>query len=320
MDEERFQRKEGADFMPTALVSEARKPHGAVSGNGGNGHGRRESKSTSVQELEGVAPGILGLDGADLFDLVPQPTVVMDRNHTILHLNQAAAQVAGRSIEACIGVKLWDLFDNPGCRAGTCAASQAMNTGKVCDGEALPVVQGKQIAVRVTATPVFDDRRQVIGVLELIYPVESSMKVSNEILRLAKETKEGKLSVRANLEGFDGLQSQMLENLNTMLDAILLPIGEGNRVLSQISGGKIDELITQNYKGDHEKMKLAVNNVAQVTQGLQKEMARLIEASKEGQLSDRGKPEQFQGAYAEIVRGVNTTLLTASFIFSWSPL
>ncbi len=134
------------------------------------------------------------------------------------------------------------------------------------------------------------------------------MKVSNEILRLAKETKEGKLSVRANLEGFDGLQSQMLENLNTMLDAILLPIGEGNRVLSQISGGKIDELITQNYKGDHEKMKLAVNNVAQVTQGLQKEMARLIEASKEGQLSDRGKPEQFQGAYAEIVRGVNTML------------
>ena len=55
-------------------------------------------------------------------------------------------------------------------------------------------------------------------------------------------------------------------------------------------------------------MKVAVNNVAIVTQGLQKEMARLIEASKEGQLQDRGKPEQFQGAYAEIVRGVNTML------------
>ena len=93
-----------------------------------------------------------------------------------------------------------------------------------------------------------------------------------------------------------------------MLDAILLPIGEGNRILAQISSGKIDELIAQTYKGDHEKMKLAVNNVAIVVQGLQKELARLIEASKEGQLSDRGKPEQFQGAYAEIVRGVNTML------------
>jgi len=93
-----------------------------------------------------------------------------------------------------------------------------------------------------------------------------------------------------------------------MLDAILLPIGEGNRILAQVSNGKIDELIAQTYKGDHEKMKQAINSVAQVLQGLQKELARLIEASKEGQLSDRGKPEQFQGAYAEIVRGVNTML------------
>ena len=39
MEETRFKRKGGADFMPTALVSEGRKLHGAVSGNGGNGHG-----------------------------------------------------------------------------------------------------------------------------------------------------------------------------------------------------------------------------------------------------------------------------------------
>ena len=99
-----------------------------------------------------------------------------------------------------------------------------------------------------------------------------------------------------------------MRGVNTMLDAILLPIGEGNRILAQISSGKIDELIAQTYKGDHEKMKQAVNNIAVVVQSLQKEMARLTDASKEGQLSDRGKPEQFQGAYAEIVRGVNTML------------
>ena len=96
--------------------------------------------------------------------------------------------------------------------------------------------------------------------------------------------------------------------VNEMLDAILLPIGEGNRILAQVSNGKIDELIAQTYKGDHEKMKQAINNVATVLQSLQKELVRLTDASKEGQLSDRGKPEQFQGAYAEIVRGVNTML------------
>jgi len=47
-------------------------------------------------------------------------------------------------------------------------------------------------------------------------------------------------------------------------------------------------------------MKLAVEQHPPiVVQSLQKEMARLTDASKEGQLSDRGKPEQFQVAYAE---------------------
>ncbi len=99
-----------------------------------------------------------------------------------------------------------------------------------------------------------------------------------------------------------------MRGVNEMLDAILLPIGEGNRILAQISDGKIDELIAHTYKGDHEKMKLAVNNVATVLQGLQKEMARLTQASHEGQLGERGKPEQFAGAFAGIVRGVNEML------------
>jgi methyl-accepting chemotaxis protein len=93
-----------------------------------------------------------------------------------------------------------------------------------------------------------------------------------------------------------------------MLDAILLPIGEGNRILAQISNGKIDELIAQTYKGDHEKMKQAVNNVADVVQSLHKELTRLTEASNAGKLSERGKPDQFKGAYAEIVHGVNAIL------------
>jgi methyl-accepting chemotaxis protein len=99
-----------------------------------------------------------------------------------------------------------------------------------------------------------------------------------------------------------------VRGVNTMLDAILLPIGEGNRILTQVSNGKIDELIAQTYKGDHEKMKQAINNIAVVLQSLQKELARLTDASNAGQLTERGKHDQFRGAYAEIVRGVNSIL------------
>ena len=137
---------------------------------------------------------------------------------------------------------------------------------------------------------------------------DDSLLVLQEIMRLVDASKDGRLSERGKATRFNGVHREMIQGINEMLDAILLPIGEGNRILAQISSGKIDELIAQTYKGDHEKMKQAINNVAIVTQALQKEMGRLIEASKEGQLSDRGKPEQFQGAFAEIVRGVNTML------------
>ena len=132
--------------------------------------------------------------------------------------------------------------------------------------------------------------------------------VLNEIMRLVDASKEGRLSERGKATLFNGPHREIVQGVNEMLDAILLPIGEGNRVLAQISSGKIDELITQTYQGDHEKMKVAVNNVAQVLQGLQKEMARLTAASHAGQLSERGTPEQFEGAYAGIVRGVNEML------------
>ena len=132
--------------------------------------------------------------------------------------------------------------------------------------------------------------------------------VSHEIMRLVDASREGHLTERGRVEEFHGVYREMVQGINEMLDAILLPIGEGNRILAQISSGKIDELIAQTYKGDHEKMKQAVNNVAAVVQSLQKELVRLTEASKDGQLSERGKPEQFKGAYADIVRGVNQML------------
>jgi hypothetical protein len=132
--------------------------------------------------------------------------------------------------------------------------------------------------------------------------------VSQEIMRLLDASRDGRLTERGKVEQFDGIYREMVQGVNEMLDAILLPIGEGNRILAQVSSGKIDELIAQTYKGDHEKMKQAINNIAVVLQSLQKELARLTDASNAGQLTERGKHDQFRGAYAEIVRGVNSIL------------
>ncbi len=92
-------------------------------------------------------------------------------------------------------------------------------------------------------------------------------RVSQEILRLVEASRQGRLDERGKADQFQGAHREIVQGINEMLDAILLPIGEGNRILAQISSGKIDELIAQTYKGDHEKMKQAVNNVARGAAG-----------------------------------------------------
>jgi len=188
------------------------------------------------------------------------------------------------------------------------------NTNEMLDAILLPIGEGNRILAQISGGKIDELIAQTYqGDHEKMKQAVNNVAVTiqglqKELTRLVEASRAGQLSERGKPEQFQGAYGDIIRGTNTMLDAILLPIGEGNRILSQISGGKIDELIAQTYQGDHEKMKQAVNNVAVTIQGLQKELTRLVEASRAGQLSERGKPEQFQGAYGDIIRGTNTML------------
>ncbi len=163
---------------------------------------------------------------------------------------------------------------------------------------------------------------------------------------LIKASAEGKLATRGDATKHQGYYRKIIEGVNEMLDAILLPIGEGNRILIQVSNGKIDELIAQTYKGDHEKMKNAINGVhdwltaliAYVTKmatgdmtaamakasdqdqihewlvllrsninALVADAVMLAKAAADGKLGTRADASKHQGDYRKIVDGINNT-------------
>jgi methyl-accepting chemotaxis protein len=266
---------------------------------------RNASTGAAVLDREETVLDHLGVDKAVLIDLVPQPIVAMDRDHTILYLNPAAAQAAGKPSEACIGLKFWDLFDSPGCRAGTCAAAQAVNTGRVCSGEAMPVVQGRPTAVRVTAAPMFDDRHQVVGAVELVYPVEGEVKASDEILRVSKAAKDGKLAARANLEGFEGRYRQLLESVNGILDAVTGPLNVAAEYVDRISKGEIPPKITDSYNGDFNEIKNNLNTCIDALNGLLNASAEMSQAQQAGDIEAFIAIEQLQGAYRQMAKNFN---------------
>ena len=266
--------------MPTKVVQESRKLHGAGEGSGGNGHGDRDRVSSAQKAGDGK---------------------VMLVSQEIMRLVDASRE--GRLTER----GRVDQFDGV-------YREIVQGINEMLDAILLPIGEGNRILGQISNGKIDELIAQTYkGDHEKMKQAVNSVAVvvqglQKEMARLTEASKDGQLSDRGKPEQFQGAYAEIVRGVNIMLDAILLPIGEGNRILAQISNGKIDELIAQTYKGDHEKMKQAINNIAVVLQGLQKEMARLTDASKEGQLSDRGKPEQFQGAYAEIVRGVNTML------------
>jgi len=82
-----------------------------------------------------------------------------------------------------------------------------------------------------------------------------------EVQRLTQAIAAGSLSARADVSTASGDAQALLVAVNELLDAALLPIGEGNRVLRLLSGGNLRERVEIECKGDHLRMKEAINGV-----------------------------------------------------------
>jgi methyl-accepting chemotaxis protein len=171
--------------------------------------------------------------------------------------------------------------------------------------------------------------------------------LEQEILRLVEASRRGRISERGRTEIFAGENRKVMEGVNEMLDAILLPIVESNRVLTLISGGSLHERVEIACKGDHEQMKNSVNGlqswltdlvefVTKIAHGdmtasmgkaseedqvyewlvlLKTNLEALVSdgrlithAAGEGKLGVRSDASRHQGAYRKVVEGFNQTL------------
>ncbi|KAA3509781.1 methyl-accepting chemotaxis protein [Agrobacterium vitis] len=85
--------------------------------------------------------------------------------------------------------------------------------------------------------------------------------ITTELQRLIGASTAGKLSERGAADHFVGDFAKLVSGINGMLDAIILPISEGNRVLRQVSFGDLTQHVDIECEGDHERMKNAINTM-----------------------------------------------------------
>jgi methyl-accepting chemotaxis protein len=181
----------------------------------------------------------------------------------------------------------------------------------------------------------------------MIAMMENIKALVDDVNVLTVAAVDGKLSTRADASKHQGEYRNVIVGFNDTLDAIVLPINESIQILRQVRDGNLRDKVLTECKGDHEKMKNAVNGlhlwlteliayVTKIANGdptatiakssdqdqvhewlvlLKTNIHRLVtdtrvlaESALDGKLGTRADASQHQGSYREIIEDVNQML------------
>ncbi|MCL4294758.1 MAG: hypothetical protein KJ077_03480 [Anaerolineae bacterium] len=133
-------------------------------------------------------------------------------------------------------------------------------------------------------------------------------KAMHEMRRMIEASSNGDLKARADVQAFIGDWRELMAGVNTILDEALEPVNIQVGALEAMAEGKLSQKISQEFKGEHNRGKNALNAVGDIAGKAQEEIRRMIEASSNGDLKARAEVQQFVGDWREIMAGVNTIL------------
>ena len=81
-----------------------------------------------------------------------------------------------------------------------------------------------------------------------------------EISRVIESMRAGNLADRARLDGFDGLDLELLTEINLLLDTLTIPLALTADRLDQLAHGEIPPKITERFSGDLDVLKSNLNH------------------------------------------------------------
>ena len=233
--------------------------------------------------VEGVNMTIDRLVG--LLDNMPAPAMLIDNDFTVLYMNELAAKVGGKTPAQVVGTKCYDHFQTADCKTQNCACARAMQNGLVASSEtdAHPAV-GVDLDIAYSGLPLRNEAGQIIGAFEVV----SDQTAIRQAARLAKKVSDYQENeTRKLVEGLDKLAM-------------------GDVGFAIVTEAADDD--TRAARGTFESIGNALNTCVGAINALSADSAMLSQAAMEGRLNTRADAGKHQGAYHDIVQGVNSTI------------
>lgn len=123
------------------------------------------------------------------------------------------------------------------------------------------------------------------------------------------------LHVRGNKDNFQGVWSDLIDEINAIVDAFVgsinttsIYIDKVSFNLDKIANGEIPEQIRENYAGTFNHIKNSLNKLTQNLSSMISETEVLINYAKNGELTQRGRAYNFNGLWQKLILGINETV------------
>ncbi len=197
----------------------------------------------------------------DFLNKIPTPVMVVDKDFNVRFMNPAGASAVEKTPEACVGQKCFSLFNTGHCNTENCQVAKAMRENTICTNDTVAKLPSGELPIRYTGAPLKDAEGNIIGGLEFVLDITKEMEVTDGILELANAALEGRLDTRTDVEKFDGNYRKIVKNVNDTLDGVVQPLKMTADYVDQISRGDIPAKITDEYKGDFNKIKDNLNSM-----------------------------------------------------------
>ncbi len=123
----------------------------------------------------------------EILNTIPSGVFVTDLDFTIIMVNRAGAQLAGRSPGDCFDRKCYEVIPTSLCNTENCPLMEAKTLGKSVHGQATLYARGGEIPIEYTGRPLRNFEGEIIGYVEHIADISETIERERVILEQQDE-------------------------------------------------------------------------------------------------------------------------------------
>jgi len=122
-----------------------------------------------------------------------------------------------------------------------------------------------------------------------------------EMNRLSDSAISGKLEVRAQSDKYKGEWRTIVEGVNATLDNIIAPLNVASEYIEKISVGDMPEPITEDYRGDFNKIKKSINRLIEAINLVTLRAKQIADGDLTSSIEPRSENDELMQAFADMV-------------------